>query len=232
MIPVLVPPLLDSRSYESGQNGSGVRGCDWNMGFGLRDGASAATVQWRRSLPSGVVQVGHESLHGQGHPARQTLPAQGQRHGLPVHSQKGCRPALSLPLNEPLHNPLEVGLTVVGPRCWPAVALWLPRSHFRFLQGVAAFAISSIFRWNQPFTGTANRFRSYTPNVAKSVSWLAQDVRSYPCPKIMSCTPTSFRAKIDGPNWAAIVANTPNPVRINPPAPPDRPIRSCLLATC
>ena len=160
MIPVLVPPLLDSRSYESGQIGSGVRGCDWNMGFGLRDGASAATVQWRRSLPSGVVQVGHESLHGQGHPARQSLPARGQRHCLPVHSQKGRRPALSLPLNEPLHNPLEVGLTVVGPRCWPAVALWLPRSHFSFLQGVAAFAISSIFRWNQPFTGTANRFRS------------------------------------------------------------------------
>ena len=68
--------------------------------------------------------------------------------------------AASLPLNEPLHNPLEVGLTVVGPQCWPSVALWLPRSQIRFLQGVAAFAILSIFRWNQPFTGTANRFRS------------------------------------------------------------------------
>ena len=51
-------------------------------------------------------------------------------------------------------------------------------------------------------------------------------------PQIMSRIPTSFRAKIDGPNWVAFVANTPNPVRINPPAPPDRPIRSCLLATC
>ena len=89
-----------------------------------------------------------------------------------------------------------------------------------------------FFGGTSPLQVLLTDFGQYTPNVAKSVSWLAQDVRSYPCPKIMSRTPTSFRAKIDGPNWAAFVANTPNPVRINPPAPPDRPIRSCLLATC
>ena len=41
---------------------------------------------------------------------------------------------------------------------------------------------------------------------------------------------TSFRAKIDGPNWAAIVANTPNPAPISSPDPPDSFIHSCFLA--
>ena len=62
-----------------------------------------------------------------------------------------------------------------------------------------------FFGGTSPLQVLLTDFGQYTPNVAESVSWLAQDVRSYPCPKIMSRTPTSFRAKIDGPNWAAFV---------------------------
>ena len=55
------------------------------------------------------------------------------------------------PLDQPLHDPLEVGPVVVGPRC-PSV------THFHPLQGWPAFAISSLFRWNQPFTQSVHWF--------------------------------------------------------------------------
>ena len=73
-------------------------------------------------------------------------------------------------------------------------------------------------------------FGQYTPNVAGIPSWLARDVRSYPCPKIMSRIPTSFRRKTDGPHWAADAPDTPNPARISCADPPDRFIHICFFA--
>ena len=90
---------------------------------------------------------------------------------------------------------------------------------------VTVLSNSHTVRWSLSSRTRDRRNSSSSPTYSSSC------IRT-PCPKIMSRTPTSFRAKIDGPNWADIVANTPNPVPINPPAPPDRPIRSCFLATC
>ena len=86
------------------------------------------------------------------------------------------------------------------------------------------------------FAGTSPLLKVFTKTVrciGKSVcfhSSVAQDVRFYPRPKFVSPTPTSFRAKTDGPNWATTAADTPNPARIDSPDPPDRFIHSCFVA--
>ena len=46
----------------------------------------------------------------------------------------------------------------------------------------------------------------------------------------MLSTPTSIRAKIDGPTWAKDAADTPNPARSSSLEAPDRFFRSCFVA--
>ena len=46
----------------------------------------------------------------------------------------------------------------------------------------------------------------------------------------MLSTPTSIRAKIDGPTWAKDAADTPNPARSSSLDAPDRFFRSCFVA--
>ena len=58
------------------------------------------------------------------------------------------------------------------------------------------------------------------------IAELAQDVRFYLRPKIVSHTPTSFPAKTDGPNWATDPADMPNLTRIGSPKPLERSIQS------
>ena len=46
----------------------------------------------------------------------------------------------------------------------------------------------------------------------------------------MLSTPTSIRAKFDGPTWAKDAADTPNPARSSSLDAPDRFFRSCFVA--
>ena len=99
-----------------------------------------------------------------------------------------------------------------------------------FFMGGPLLQFHPLFAGTSPLLKVFTRACQFPPNVAQIPSWLAQDARFCPPPKIASPTPTSFRAKTDGPNWAADASDTPNPARIGSPDPLDRFIHSCFVA--